>query len=396
MPKKTTREEHDFCSPSQLEKRWRCPGSVRMEQKMKKPPTETSNADATRGKAIHNVLNDLVMGTRQLDDLSKGLEVDGYTLKATDIDHAAWCYGQVMAEVEAIPERHVVKCEFKVSLDELGISGGIHSNRTDVAIVVPGFYAIVIDYKMGGMWVTPPKWNWQFKAYAYGVWRQFGGTTVKAIKLQPYLGDEGEYMEYAYTAEELERAGTDIKAIVDGTKAKDAPLMRGKHCQYCTAKGVCPHFRGTLLSIPQEEHVATYLSHIDPQQARELYLNLQAAAEWVGNAMAACQGYGLEHPNSVTGYVEGHKNTKRKWMDDTLPKLVVLAKAHGVNIEDLQSTALLTPAKMEKLFPKKAKEEIVALQFKPDGDAILVEDPDYVVPQVLQNTEEGGDEMLLV
>lgn len=396
MTKKNYREEHDWCSPSQLERRWRCPGSVHMEQKMRKPDKDMSSAAATRGTILHDLLKNLVEGNATFDDLHKGVVIQGYTLMATDVDHVAWCYGQVKDEIDSAQGRKAVFCEYQADLSELGISGGLEGNRVDVAIVMPGYYAVLPDYKMGAMWVTPPKWNWQFKAYAWGVWKAFGGTSVKSIKLQPYLGDEGEYMEYTFTVDELEQAGKDIAAIVAATKEKDAPLMRGNHCQYCTAKDVCPHFRGALLSIPQDEHVYTYLEGVEPTKARELYQNLQAATEWVGNALAACQAYGLANPDGIAGYIEGESSTKRKWVDEVLPKLVVLAKEHRINVADLQATAVLSPAQMEKLFPKGAKDALAECMVKPKGKAMLIEDPDYRAPQLAVTQEEAPDEDFLV
>lgn len=402
---KTERRDHDFCSPSQLERRWKCPGSVRMEQQIVKPKRKDgdSTPEASRGRALHAVIEKLLKQELGITDVRRGLEVNGYTLNHTDADHALWCYGCAQAEIDSISMRKAILIEQPVDLELLGIGGGLQGNRPDLAIVVPGHFIVGFDWKMGGAWVTPPKWNLQFRTYGWGLWNRFGGRSVKWVKLQPFLEEELRYMEYSYTPQELEQARKDVTAIVERTKDPDAPLMRGGHCQYCTAKDICPHFRGALLEIPPKDHVATYLASLDPRQARELYNALLAAQEWVNNGLAACQGYSLERmladPKAdppIAGTMVGHKTTRRKWKDDILPKLAEYAKEHNVNPSDLVETKLLSPATLEKLFPKKLREGLAEFQEKPEGDPILVEDPTYRAPEIPLAGEEDEDAGLLV
>jgi CRISPR/Cas system-associated exonuclease Cas4 (RecB family) len=356
---RTDREGHDFCSPSQLYMRNMCPGSVRLEQSIEKPERSGNNSDAQRGIVLHDLASLVLQGKLTLE-VSSHKE---YELVGNDLTDVAWCVNEVKYLMEQIDQKYTVLYEYQVDLSALGISGGKNGNRIDVLIMVPGVFAVVIDFKFGVGYVSHPSKNLQFKGYAYGVMKKFGIKNVMCVKLQPAIKPEWRYAEYTFGEEELIEAGEEIRAIVESTKLPDAPLVRGDHCHFCTAKSICEHWSNAVLSIPRHMHPYMYLKSIDPVQRREVFDKLKDASKWVGDAIAACKGFILDG-----GYVHGKKVTdgarRRCWKDNALAKKTLrkLAKEHGKKMKDVLQPAMpISVAKAEELFGKDNEEVVEAL-----------------------------------
>lgn len=375
-----SRQDHDFCSPSQLERRRQCPGSVRLEQSIQIPDGHSDGgAAAHRGTVLHSFCRDIVSGSMAVDDVRTGTTRDGYTLVDEDAEHVAWSVGCVQEFLHSVEARHLTLLEAPVDLDYLGISGGKEGNRPDVAMVVPGFSVAVLDYKFGVGYVTPCRWNLQFKTYVAGLMRKYGGYRGLAVKIQPAADEGNRIDEHWFTADEIRQHEEEVKAIVEATKQPDAPLVRGHHCSpYCTAKPICPLYANAVLSIPRDHRVDAYLGKIGPEERRQLYDNVLAAREWIEACAKGCDRYILQG-GEVPGYMIGMRNTRRKWKDGIEEALATLAVDLGKDVGDLYTKpALITPAQAEKLLGKSApiKRRIDDMTERPGGDPVVVKDPD--------------------
>jgi hypothetical protein len=327
---KKDRAGHDWCSPSQLTRRYHCPGSVRLEQKAITTDGSGSSEAATRGTVLH-YFTDMLLSQGNVDALRGHTE---YNPTPADMHDVRWCAEQVNEIIEELqteyPDAKIIDVgEKQLDLSALGISGGKVGNRVDRLIVVPGVLAVLVDYKFGQGFVPSPPYNWQFKAYAWGVMEAYGGHAVRAIKLQPATDEEYRRTEGLFTPSEVERFGTDIAEIVARTKEIDAPLCRGAHCTFCGAKNRnCPLWKDAFLSIPSHLDVTAHLERISPVERGQLYSNLKAAESFVAGMIKKLVAYTLDKELEFHGYEIGPGRGSRAWTDDdkAMAALVELAK----------------------------------------------------------------------
>ena len=114
MTKQKYRSGHDWCSPSKLDLRFRCPGSVHLEQTTERPERKEGNIHMMRGRALHEFLGDLVAQRLSIADVNEGSEhpnSPGHKLTNDDIDSLAWCLGTVNAVVDTVEERNAILIE---------------------------------------------------------------------------------------------------------------------------------------------------------------------------------------------------------------------------------------------------------------------------------------------
>jgi Protein of unknown function (DUF2800) len=300
-------QERDLCSPSQLNLRVHCPGSANLQKKLPKGTGKASEA-AARGTRLHKVFADALMDTRDtFADISK-----------EDYEAVAWCIRTLQENVFSRFEgKPLLKTEYQIDLSELGIFGGTEGCRIDLFFVIPGSGCILVDEKYGIGYVTPPRWNWQFKAYAWGLHNKFGGS-VEAIKLQPGAEEEKQYLSCVFEESEFEKIGDDIAQIVRATKEPDAPLIRGPHCSYlyCKCLEICPLHRQAVLEIPQGVAIAEYIARINPTQRKALYENLIIAEAWCKNAKEIISGMAINNTIEIPGYMIGEGKKTFAWADE--------------------------------------------------------------------------------
>jgi len=287
-----------------------------------------------------------------------------------------WILENVWALYEPYTEvpDHIIVDEYQIDLTDLGISGGKEGCRIDLLIVVPGRKAVIVDYKFGLMYVSRPKYNWQMKAYAVGVFRAFGVSEIEVIILQPNTDEPYQVKTDFFYAPEIDGFERDIKAIVAGTKAPDAPLVRGDHCTFgfCRARDTCPLWRDAYLALPVHTTVAAHLKNISPEQRKELYENVVAAKSWCEKARSVVELLAINGEIEIDGYEVGPGRKSREWAssDEVAGKVLDLAKTRG---KECFPYMLKSPAEIEaELGKSKAvKEALQPLVIYKEGKPAL-------------------------
>jgi hypothetical protein len=337
--------DHDYNSPSQLTLRYYCPGSVNLQKKL------VGSGQAAVSKEAHE-------GT-----LKHALITDNRTKNSVALDTLSWDVSWVLTEVNQIVlasapiDGVIVVDEYQIDLSDLGISGGKEGCRVDLSVVIPGQKAIIVDYKFGVGYVPRPKYNWQMKAYAVGVYRAFGVTEIEVIILQPNVSDEFQIKEDFFYGSEIEGFETEIKNIVDRTKDENAPLVRGDHCIYyfCKARDICPLFRNAWLELPQHTTVAAHLKNIPSIERQKLYENVLAAESWCKKARATIESIALSGEVDIEGYEIGTGRKTRDWNkpeEEIQSALTILADQTGKVHRAVDFYTIKSPSEIEVMFGK--------------------------------------------
>jgi hypothetical protein len=365
-------QERDLCSPSQLNLRFCCPGSANLQKTLPKG-SGAKSAPAERGTKLHEVFASVLSG----DNISD------FNLLPEDESAVEWCLGKVRENILfRFEEPPIMQLEYQIDLSELGIFGGKEGCRIDLFFVIPGIGSIFIDEKYGVSYTPPPKYNWQFKAYAWGLWKAFGGN-VEAIKMQPAADEGKEYQTHLFEDWEFGKIGGDIKAIVEKTRVLDAPLVRGPHCTrlFCKCQDVCPLWRQAVLEIPQGITVKTHLEAISPADRRDLYENLTVASKWVENAIGLITALALSEGMAIEGYEARDGRKAYSWKDETEAE----RKLRDFCIEKSKDTELLVdPAHL------KSKSEIEKVIGKSESAKALIQELIEEIPgnKVLKRIKE--------
>lgn len=357
-------------TPSNLDRRYLCPGSATLEAAA---PNESTPA-AERGIRLHTAMAEWVE-TGVCSDMERGY------LDGKDADALEWIHDQVKPLLdEATANGALILSEYRLDLSGLGIEpDDPERGRVDLAIVYPGARAILIDYKFGRGFVSHPRWNWQFRAYAAGLWQNFGGAEVLAMKLQPHASEEdGRRQEYRFTEHELQAIAPAVRAIVAAAEAEDAPLVPGtKQCQYCAARATCPARTGAVMTMPRHLAVKDHLLQMSPPERADFFEKLLVAEGWVSDAIQTCEDFIIGGPQGVIpGFALGEGRKTRAWKDPVgaLPALRATAVDAGKDPEQLVETAVVSVAQAEKILGKKAFAKLAEhVETKPGNPKVIRE-----------------------
>ncbi len=327
---------HDLNGPSQLNKRFHCPGSARLEALCPDKPTEA----ATRGTELHAIVASLIHEPNQ-------------TVAIADRDAIEFVLGQYAADRIDDPAA-VQATELHIDLSSYGVAGG---GTVDHAWILPGERAIFHDPKFGDRPVRSPKNNWQMIGYAIGLAADYGLKEVTAVILRPQAEPEWQRMEYTFDAAALDKLGKDLQEIVEATHAVDAPLVPGKHCDdFCRAKDVCPARNALVATIPRHASFDLMISNWDPMERRSMYERSKIARQQLSALIARIEQLGTDGTCPVTGYGVKPGNETRTWMDLTTEveaTLVEICKLKSIDPALIYSKPeLISPAQLEKLVGK--------------------------------------------
>lgn len=335
---------HDYCSPSQLDLRYFCPGSVNLQKQMISTGKNVESEAASEGTKKHAFMQ-MWRGNK---DLPQNIP-----------DDVIWCLTEVLDITDPfanLPDCIILE-EYQIDLSVLGISGGKEGCRIDLLIVIPGHKAIMIDYKFGSTYVPRPKYNWQMKAYAVGIFLAFGVLELEVIILQPNTSEEYQRKSDFFYIADAESFQNQITEIVAKTKQEDAPLIRGEHCtySYCKSKDICPLWRNAFLALPTYLTVAAHIQNISPEQRKELYENVMAAEAWCKKAKDTIAAMAINDGIEIEGYEIGSGRKTRAWngSDEKIGfMLMELAEDLGQKFDPMNPATLKSPAEIEEQLGK--------------------------------------------
>jgi CRISPR/Cas system-associated exonuclease Cas4 (RecB family) len=235
--------------PSNMRRRYLCPGSARLEAGL----PDQDSVDASEGRLLHkywaNPEYDRAFLSPQQRDIIR---------TADDLVE------QVLARLSITNATHTVDREITISTPKL-------PGTPDLVYHWPEQNtALVTDLKSGFANIEGADQNLQLRAYAVLVaWNYDPIETVFAAILSPRKPPRERITLANYSRPDLDRAATQIETIIKATEQPDAPLRAGEEqCRYCRAKVICPEFRKaattSLLALNPDKELS--------KTAREAYL----------------------------------------------------------------------------------------------------------------------------
>jgi hypothetical protein len=353
---------HSETGPSAADRVYHCPGSVRLSALV--PDQQTPHAE--RGTELHDAARFCLEHNATADRLEPAID--------NPLDREAVDY--VVGEVRRTPcpPEGIELWEERIDLEATGAGFG----TIDHAVVVPGAWAALHDFKFGDRPVRHPKYNWQMILYAWGLMDAFDLAEVRAVVLRPSAEPEWQRMEHVFDAETLRRAGREYLQRALVARNPDAPLAPGGHCDFCRAKQMCPARWATVATTPRHMNFAELLERLDPVELRDLYERAKIARSQISALVARIEQAALAGEIQVASYDVETSRGNREWAGLTTEverTLAALCQQKGVDPEKIwQPKQLISPAQAEKILgkAKRVKEKMDALVGHGEGKPKLV------------------------
>lgn len=338
---------HDENSPSQLEKRIACPGSRAAEAGI--PDRDDEHSD--RGTTLHGAMAQLLRAKTHDERCAVLCNFIRDDLEALEL---------CLAEADALREKAramhradggsvLELIEYHVDLSEMGIH---HGGTLDFALVIPGRMAWLRDWKFGSRIARWPKNNPQLQAYSVGLWTALGCETIEAGIYQPAVEEQGP--AHTWTAEDMPRIQDEIARAVARTFAPEAPLVPGKHCQFCRAKPTCAVRAEQAGTVAVLRDPVAVMRATAPADRAALWERLEVALQMLDGAREAIRAEALAGTIDIPGYAAIPTKKDREWTDAAAARqaLLTLATAKGLTADDIEPRKLLSPGGAEKLLGK--------------------------------------------
>jgi hypothetical protein len=319
-----------------------CPGSVTLVQQM---PPKPSSKYADEGTLLHNAIAD-VLGQGSPPASHIGASYQGVTL--TEELHAEKLIPALRSLDEVDPHKEM---EFQVEA-VVGFGDalpGVFGSADLIGRI--GRRAIVLDWKFGSGVAVDVEENAQAMFYAAAAmrtdatrWAFKGVEEVELIIVQPAHAPH-HIKRWVTTPGRILNFERDLFIAVKTALLPDAPLTSGDHCRWCAAKPVCPLLTGAV-----DRALRTSVKALDADQIAAYVANADLLETWIADVRALAQTM-MEQGVRLPGYKLVPKRGTRKWLNEerALDELAAL----GLTNEELTETALLSPAKVEKVLKKR-------------------------------------------
>jgi hypothetical protein len=319
-----------------------CPGSVTLVQQM---PPKPSSKYADEGTLLHNAIAD-VLGQGSPPASHIGTSYQGVTL--TEELHAEKLIPALRALDVVDPHKEM---EFQVEA-VVGFGDalpGVFGSADLIGRI--GRRAIVLDWKFGAGVAVDVEENAQAMFYAAAAmrtdatrWAFKGVEEVELIIVQPAHAPH-HIKRWVTTPGRILNFERELFVAVKTALLPGAPLASGDHCRWCAAKPVCPLLTGAV-----DRALHTSVKALDADQIAAYVANADLLETWIADVRALAQTM-MEQGVRLPGYKLVPKRGTRKWLSEerALDELAAL----GFTNEELTETALLSPAKVEKVLKKR-------------------------------------------
>jgi hypothetical protein len=319
-----------------------CPGSVTLVQQM---PPKPSSKYADEGTLLHNAIAD-VLGQGSPPASHIGASYQGVTL--TEELHAEKLIPALRSLDEVDPHKEM---EFQVEA-VVGFGDalpGVFGSADLIGRI--GRRAIVLDWKFGSGVAVDVEENAQAMFYAAAAmrtdatrWAFKGVEEVELIIVQPAHAPH-HIKRWVTTPGRILNFERELFIAVKTALLPDAPLTSGDHCRWCAAKPVCPLLTGAV-----DRALRTSVKALDADQIAAYVANADLLETWIADVRVLAQTM-MEQGVRLPGYKLVPKRGTRKWLSEgrALDELAAL----GLTNEELTETALLSPAKVEKVLKKR-------------------------------------------
>lgn len=356
---------HATLSPSKRSRWGACPGSIREEAKY---PEDRSGAAAIDGTHTHTLLNwCLTQPDSMIGDPKSQI---GYTMKDDDGEFIVQGdrASRVQFALDYIMKRKIEMEAIRVYSEERVNPVSVF-HRNDLAgtcdVIIMGEHSLeVIDYK-DGMGIVDAKDNPQMEQYLIGYLSPFIASgspipwkTIRMTIIQPKLRERGmdgiSYHEI--DSSEVPRIVEAIKQQAQATDDPNAPLIPGKHCDYCKHKGACGALSGQALKASglsfANLDVAQQAADKEPtsltdDQIKEILEAAPLIRQMLEGAEAeALRRFNIGHPIAGLKAVRGRGS--RSWAEDD-DSMAEKLKKMGMPKDTIWKTSLITVAQAEKV-----------------------------------------------
>lgn len=291
--------EHTLNGPSSLSRRAVCPGSLAVEAELA-TAKESFDQDAESGSRCHKAMEHAILRKERVELTNEEhkkclfawqaltfvlqgdkINDDGKTTKAGGVVY-------VEQRFERLP--YSIGDQDEVGTIDLGINYQDHF--------------LLMDWKFGGSFVPHPRWNYQFKGYALGIWEEFGVKPIHVACVQPDAMSSYQVVPEVYEIEDRFRFQREIDTIME--RCHRSPTLHvGKGCQFC--KGAkfmsCPKYReamGLFAAIPGAW--GPVMAGDDQLAKARLLTAAKAAEKGAKRLIAAAKDGILETGEEIPGY----------------------------------------------------------------------------------------------
>jgi hypothetical protein len=336
-----------------------CPGSVALVQKM---PARVGGKDADQGTLCHNAMAMLLEDPSLQIKQVLGMKYNDQVMTEDLIDEKIIPAMAALNEID--PDGSMeYKVETHVNFGKL--LPGVFGSADLIGRI--GDRAIILDWKFGQGSVGVEE-NEQLLFYAAAAMRTQGldwafenVEEIECVIVQPPA-----VKRWTTTVTRVKQFERDLVAAVTTSQHSYAPLSVGDHCRYCPAKPICPQMTGAA-----ERALKVQIKELDPAKIGEYLATADLVEKWASDLRDLAQKI-LESGEPVPGYKLVPKRATRQWIDEN--KAYFALSKLGVDRSELVETALLSPAKVEKIL-KKSKLNL------PDDIVVAVSSGTTIAPE---------------
>lgn len=373
---------HSRYAPSSLKRILACPRSVALSEGLMGSANKRGSVYAAEGTVAHEVAEAWLLGKSKLPQNGEARSVDGHAITIdADMQTHGLAYQMYVRKLMVPGDKLYV--EMTVKLDGIVGAKANMYGHCDAIIWSPSRRTlIVIDYKYGrGIKVVAID-NDQLRAYALGALLSVGEIDpddviwVEVHVFQPRV--PGQTPPDKMAALDLLRWGHEELAPVIASIEKDgaagSPLVTGDHCRFCPALAYCPAQRKRANDAVKRAFGAIEdgpsLSEADLAVALGEARVVRAWLDGVEKEALKRALAGKAIPDHKLVDTRG----RRVWKSGVAVQ--ELKDATGLNLHDLYTQDLKSPAQIEKLLTEKPQGFDQLYETKSSGRTLVpVTDP---------------------
>lgn len=329
--------QHHINSPSKLDLRMKCPGSMYAEMNCKLP-CDIDDITSQEGSFLHDcIAKEEIKGTKAQQDIIRDcIETKNIILK--DCPTVFYEKQLHLLMSTALPGE-----EYNILTYGYADCIGIGNDR-----------GIIIEWKFGYKPVAEPEDNIQMACYACMLMQEFPFVkSVDVYKCQPRVSKECS--KYTFT-DFLSIRDYIINIIENCEKLKDTRTP-GSHCVYCRANLECREALNTLntalITVDRDKTLP-----VSEKQLYDVYKRIKEVSPYIKRADAYIKQYAKEHENKVGDYLTLAEYKTREIKDILLAWECVKSYT---NIQDFLSCCSLTVSKLEEFITQKVSQDMPGL-----------------------------------
>ena len=351
-----------------------CPGSVHAT----KDYPRTSNVYAAEGTCAHDVADKCLSTNQDAEEwLNTAMTVEGFdfTVGREMVNGVQMYLDLVRGDAKKMGVKKI-HSEMRVSLEKVypGMFG------TNDAALIKGKKLKIYDLKYG-RGIVQAEDNVQLLYYALGALLKLDPKReVKEIEMvivQPRVTDP--IKRWTVTRDYMKKWIKVLKAAAEATAKPDAPRVPGeKQCQWCAHKPNCPEVKAMVMEKAMLEFdddgdlVLPDVEEMGDNSKAEVMHHFPFIKNWMASIETDSLRT-LEAGGKVEGFKLVDKRAVRKWKDGVTSTIRGLEDL-GLEPDEMFTSDLLSPAKMEKLLAKDDRKEMADLtESKSSGTKMVPE-----------------------